>query len=273
METDSVKTGVDEAVLSKFRNVPVLSTYAQSRGWYFIMSWCHRITGLGLVGVVWIRILSMKHVSKTVVHDTPEQSFLVSLSLWLLAIPVILHGLNGGRLILYESFGRRNDDVLMRWVAGLSIVYLAILALLMAVGDQYVSLFFYWLVGFVCALVLGYSVAAKVWSTGHSIFWKMQRISGAFLLVMVPAYILFLNLDSPLDATGSPMISRMAIRFVSVVYMVFLVAALLHGAYGLWSTVSDYIPSKVTRVCSIVLITLATLVFTWVGISLTLSAW
>jgi succinate dehydrogenase hydrophobic membrane anchor protein len=273
MDTDSLKTGVDEAGLLKFRNLPILSAYAQSRGWYFIISWCHRITGLALVSVVWIRILWVEQWPEAGAYDPEKESFLMSFLLWLLAIPIIFHALNGGRLILYESFGKRNDDSLMRWVAAVSIVYLTILTLLMAVGDQTASLFFYWLIVTAVTLLLAYGVAAKVWNTKHSIFWKMQRVTGAYLLVMVPAYVLFLTLNSPLNAAGSPMIPRMAIGFVSVVYVLLVVAALFHGAYGLWSVVSDYISSKVTRACSIVLITLVTLVFTWLGINLTLGVW
>jgi succinate dehydrogenase/fumarate reductase cytochrome b subunit len=256
MDTDSVKTG------SKFRCFPIISAYAQSRGWYFIISWCHRITGVALVSVVWIRILSLESLLEGGAYNSKKESFPVSFLLWLLAIPLTFHALNGGRLILYECFGKRNDESMMRWVAALSIAYLAILALLMAVGDQRVSLFFYWLIVLVVALLLGYGVAAKIWETGHSIFW-----------IMVPAYILFLYLDLPPDTTGSPIIPSMATRFVSVVYVLLLVAALYHGAYGLWSVVSDYISSGVILACSIVLITLVTLALAWSGIRLTLGLW
>ena len=267
MDTDSVKTG------SKFRNLPIISAYAQSRGWYFIIGWCHRITGVALVSVVWIRILSMKPLLEVGAYDAKKESFLISFLLWLLAMPLIFHAFNGGRLILYENFGKRNDQSMMRWVAALSVVYLGILALLMAVGDQRVSLFFYWLIVLVVALLLGYGVAAKVWKTGHSIFWKMQRISGTFLLVMVPAYILFLYLNLPSDITGGTTIPSMATNFVCVVYLLLLVAALYHGAYGLWSVVSDYISSQVILACSIALITLVTLALAWFGIRLTLTLW
>jgi succinate dehydrogenase hydrophobic membrane anchor protein len=273
MDTDSVKTGVEAPDLSKFRCFPIISAYAQSRGWYFIISWCHRITGVALVSVVWIRILSLESLLEGGAYNSKKESFPISFLLWLLAIPLTFHALNGGRLILYECFGKRNDESMMRWVAALSIAYLAILALLMAVGDQRVSLFFYWLIVLVVALLLGYGVAAKIWETGHSIFWKVQRISGAFLLVMVPAYILFLYLDLPPDTTGSPIIPSMATRFVFVVYVLLLVAALYHGAYGLWSVVSDYISSGVILACSIVLITLVTLALAWSGIRLTLTLW
>lgn len=270
MDTDSVETGVEAPGLSKFVSLPIISAYAQSRGWYFIISWCHRITGVALVSVVWIHILSLESLLGGGARDPKKESFLISFLLWLLAIPFIFHAFNGGRLILYECFGKRNDESMMRSVAALSIVYLAILALLMAVGGQHVSLLFYWLIVFVAALFLGYAVSAKVWKTGHSIFWKMQRISGAFLLVMVPAYILFVYLNLPSGTTDSTTIPSMAISFLSVVYLLLLVTALYHGAYGLWSVASDYISSRVILACSTILITLVTLALAWFGIRLTL---
>ena len=273
MDMDAVKRGVEAPCLSNFRILHIISAYAQSRGWYFIISWCHRITGIALVSAVWIRILSQESLLKAGAYDAKKESFLVSFLLWLLAMPLIFHALNGGRLILYESFEKRNDESMMRWVVTLGIVYLAILALLMAVGDQRVSVFFYWLIALVVASLLGYGVAARIWKTGHSIFWKVQRISGAFLLIMVPAYILFLYLNLPSDPTGNSTVPRMATGFFSVVYLLLLVGALYHGAYGLWSVVSDYISSRVIRGCSIVLITLVTLVLAWFGIRLTLGLW
>lgn len=40
---------------------------------------------------------------------------------WLLAVPVIFHALNGGRLMLYEIFGNRKDALVLRWALGLSV--------------------------------------------------------------------------------------------------------------------------------------------------------
>jgi succinate dehydrogenase hydrophobic anchor subunit len=54
---------------------------------------------------------------------------------WALAMPVIFHALNGGRLILYEAFGYRNDESMIRWASGLSTIYALLLGTFMIMGN------------------------------------------------------------------------------------------------------------------------------------------
>ena len=72
------------------------------------------------------------------------------------------HGFNGARLILYECFGNRNDDVMIRWVFALSFIYVVVLGMLMLMGNQMVSPFLYWVIMFTQALVVAYGVATRI---------------------------------------------------------------------------------------------------------------
>jgi succinate dehydrogenase hydrophobic anchor subunit len=243
-----VKKRFEDALISGLRRLPLVSFYAGTRGWYFVVSWCHRITGILAVLMVLI------HMDRFGSAPDSGKFFLVTFFQWVLSIPVIFHAFNGARLIQYECWGRRDDENMLRWVFGLLLVFVSLLALFMIVGGQRVSPFFYWVLMIAGALVAGYAVGAKIWNTKHSVSWKLQRVSGAFLLVMIPAYILFI----PLHPAFS--------RFLKGVYVLLLLATLYHGGYGVWSVVSDYVSSRSLQKILIGAATLLFLVLFWIGV-------
>ena len=254
---------------SVFEKLPKISFYASTRGWHFILAWCHRVTGILLVIFVWIHIYSYSSPYAPVVQEVKTQGFgslICSLFQWALAIPIMFHAFNGGRLILYEMYGSRSEGSMLRWMAGLTIIYLAVLGLLMIMGDQSVSPFLFWLLMLAVAVILSYGVGAKVWQRGHSIFWRFQRISAAFLLVMIPAYILFMQLTPAANTEMGNVISGMQRAFIQVVHLLLLAASLYHAGYGIWSLVSDYLSSRALRTGLALLVTLVMFVFGWIGV-------
>ena len=261
-------------ILRQLERVPYLSFFAKTRGWPFFISWCNRIAGILLVVWVWIHIYFLAFLCTPSAYDNNMTVFrwaIFAFLQWVLAIPVIFHALNGGRLILYEIFGKRNDDTMFRWMFGLSIIYIALVGLFMLLGNQSVSPFFFWLFILVTALVVGYGVARKIWKSGHSILWKLQRISGAFLLIMVPAHLLFMHLNPSMGMEASVVIKRMQSWFIKAVDLALIVAALYHGAYGLFSVFSEHLSSRILRVALVCLIAVIFLAFAWVGIRLTVT--
>ncbi len=261
-------------ILRQLERVPYLSFFAKTRGWPFFISWCNRIAGILLVVWVWIHIYFLAFLCTPSAYDNNMTVFrwaIFAFLQWVLAIPVIFHALNGGRLILYEIFGKRNDDTMLRWMFGLSIIYIALVGLFMLLGNQSVSPFFFWLFILVTALVVGYGVARKIWKSGHSILWKLQRISGAFLLIMVPAHLLFMHLNPSMGMEASVVIKRMQSWFIKAVDLALIVAALYHGAYGLFSVFSEHLSSRILRVALVCLIAVIFLAFAWVGIRLTVT--
>jgi succinate dehydrogenase hydrophobic anchor subunit len=166
---------------------------------------------------------------------------------WASSLVVSFHALNGGRLILYELFGRRNDADMIRWIFGLSAAYVAMVGLLMVMKNQHVSAFFFWLTAFFSGGIAAYVVASRLLRKRHSIFWKLQRISGGFLFVTVPAYLLFLYLN-PGEADGAQgAIERVQNVFTRLVLLTLATSALYHAGYGLFSIAADYTSSRITR--------------------------
>lgn len=245
--------------------LPKISFYARTRGWHFVLAWCHRITGILLVVLIWFHISffsSPYAPGATHVKTQGFASLVFSILRWILAIPIIFHAFHGGRLILYESYGKRDEGTMLRWMAGLSIIYLAILGLLMLLHNQTVSPFVYWLAMTVGGLVLAYGVGSKVWKLGHSFFWKSQRVSAGFLLVMVPAYLLFMALN----LAAGLVIGGMQRYFIQAIYLGLLVGTLYHGGYGIWSLASDYLSSRFLRTGLGLMVMLVMLIFCLLGV-------
>jgi succinate dehydrogenase hydrophobic anchor subunit len=271
MIKDLKNTKFEASIISRLETLPFISIYAKTRGWYFLISWFHRITGILLVIFVWFHVYFLDSFSTlgTYLGNTQAvRTSIMALLGWILSIPIIFHAFNGGRLILYESFGKRNDESMIRWVFTLSVLYVALLGLFLLMGDQSVSPFLYWLMMSVTALIMAYSIAARIWKTEHSVFWKLQRTSGAFLLVTVPAYILFIHLSPSSGKVPQMVMGTVQIFFIRIIHLAMLVGALYHGGYGIWSVVSDYISSRILKSGLTILITLVTLIFTWFGIKL-----
>ena len=233
-----------------FEKLPVLSCYAKTRGWHYVISWLHRFTGIGLliILIVYMYILSSLQAPDV---DPARMRVIVSpiflFLAWASSLVVGFHALNGGRLILYELFGRRNDAGMVRWTFGLSAAYAAMVGLMMIMKNQSVSAFFFWLIAFSLGAIAAYVVASRIWKKRHSVLWKLQRISGAFLFITVPAYLLFSYLN-PGEADGAhETIAWMQYVFIRLVLLTLAACALFHAGYGLFSIVADYTSLRITR--------------------------
>jgi len=263
MSQDSIKKAVVEtSAMTWIERVPLLSLYARTRGLYFLISWGHRIAGGVVLIIAWIYLLQI--TSTYALTQGPTGSVLGSVLKWLVAIPLVFHTFNGGRVILYELFEKRNDESMTNRAFAFSGLYLLTLAVIMLVGNQGVTPFSYWLVATIAAVFVGYEIAMKISRIGHSFFWKWQRISGGFLLVMLPAYLLFISLN-PTPIKGGIISGGIQKFVVAISYLGLLVATLYHGAYGIWSVLSDYLTSASMRKGLAVLLTLVSALFAWIG--------
>jgi succinate dehydrogenase / fumarate reductase cytochrome b subunit len=212
MNTRFSKTSLVPLIRSKLDNVPLVSFYAKTRGWPFVIAWVHRISGMLMVLYIWVHIYTLSFLATPDAYDAKMKLigfFPFAFLEWLLAVPIIFHALNGGRLILYEIFGRRNDESMIRWVLGLSATYFLLLGLLMVMGNQTVSPIFFWLIIFIIGFLPSYVVAVRIRNMAGSITWKLQRISGAYLIVMIPAHLLFMHLQPAVGhEAGRRVVSR-----------------------------------------------------------------
>jgi len=250
MKIPGESRGIGTALMPILERLPVLSCYAKTRGWHYVISWLHRLTGIGLIIILMIHmyILSSWQIPNVFNTDMkipvrPIFLFLV----WASSLVVSFHALNGGRLILYELFGKRSDEAMIRWIFGLSAAYAAMVGLMMVMKNQRVSAFFFWLMAFFLGAIAAYVIASRIWKKRHSVLWKLQRISGAFLFITVPAYLLFSYLN-PGEADGAQeAIAWIQNVFTRLATLTLAAWALYHAGYGLFSIAADYTSSGITR--------------------------
>jgi len=254
--------------------VPFLSDSARSHGWHYVISWCHRISGVGLVVYLLIHIYTLSSLQTPAVYDGKMKLLAIPIVVflaWLSCLPVVFHALNGGRLILYESFGSRNDETLVRWTFGLTALYAAVFGLLILLKNQNVSPFFFWLLFLLAALLTAYGVGARLRRSGHTLYWKLQRITGAFLLVAIPAHLMFSHLNPGVAHEAQAVILRMQSVFIRVVDILLAASALYHAGYGLFSIGADYIRIRSLRRLYTAAIAVVFAVFLFIALRLTVS--
>lgn len=235
----------------------------------YLFAWAHRVSGIGLILFLYAHIYTLSYLVEPVEFDS-KMEWLVQVGLnyleWLLVLPVIFHALNGGRLILYESFGNRRDNLLIAWVSGLTLLYALLLFLLMILPN--ISLASFTLnIALLVSLTIAGAVIVAVSKSKMGIYWKIQRISGAFLVIMIPLHLVFMHANPAAGHDSAVILSRlrsdMLIRMADILIVV---SALYHGAYGLISICKDYLHSeKLIRYGSI-LIAICSILFGWLGI-------
>ncbi len=269
MDNQLFKKPFEHFLLPGLEKLPVIAFYARTRGWPFVIAWTHRIAGVILVIYVLIHIYTLSFVPIPEIYDAKMLLFgffLFVILEWLLAVPVIFHALNGGRLILYEIFGTRNEATLFRWMFGLCMIYVTLHALLMTMANQTVSPTFFWLVVFILSGCLLIIVTSRIWGIEGAVGWKLQRMTAAFLLMMIPAHLLFMHLQPSIGHEANVVIARMQNIFIKFVDLILVISVLFHAGYGLISISRDYIKSKFVQKGLSLLIIFLLVVFGWIGV-------
>lgn len=251
--------------------IPYISLLARQKGWPYIMSWIHRITGVFLVGYVLLHIKTLSLLYDTGVYDTQMEIFSRPLFIfleWALAIPVMVHGINGGRLIFYESFGFRKDTILIKSVFIFSGIFVMVLAILTTMGNQSMSPLAFWLPVLVVSLIMSWGLIFRMAATGLPMTFILQRVTGIFLLIMIPAHLFFMHLSPEVSKSSAVVIIRMRLMLIRFIDTALVAAVLYHSAHGLCSIVSDYVPPNKVRTILTVAIFLIMGIFAYTGLYL-----
>ncbi len=237
-------TKVESYLISLMEKFPILSYYARSRGWSFLISWGHRLAGLTLVGYMFTHIFTLCLLFIPGLFEAEMKllhNFVFSFLEWALAIPVIFHSLNGGRLILYELFHVREDEIVIRWTLILGLLYILILGFLFIEESQQVSLALFWSITVAISLIAFLLVLYKIWRTGNSLLWKLQRVTGACMIPMLLGHMLFMHMSYLTGHDSKTILLRMQNPFIKWIDFVFIIFLLFHAGYGAFSVIADYV--------------------------------
>jgi len=235
------------------------------------LSWAHRATGVILVFYLLLHVYTLSSLVEPAVFAAKMVFYhhlFFSLLEWAIAIPLLFHAFNGGRLILFEIFNVRNDDIMIRWVAALGSVFLVMLGYLMIAGDQQVSAGFFWLITLITTAIAGYVVFAKINKTANHVLWKMQRISGALLLPMLSAHMVFMHLNYAVGHDADVITVRMQNYFTKGVDIILVALIIFHGAYGVCTIIGDYVAKIFFRNLAALITIVVMVACGWAGIKL-----
>ena len=257
--------------LQRLLIVPGLSG---SRGWSYVLSWGHRLSGVVLCVYLAFHVYTLLLLENPKIYDSQMsvyKAFPFNLLAWMLAFPVIFHALNGGRVILYESYGVRRDRIMIGLVFGLSAVYLAGLGVLMLVSVRINIRELYWGPILLVSVLICFLVAFQMAKSQAGFAWKMQRISGSFLLLLIPAHMLFMHVHPDMAHSAGMVINRMQIQMIKVIDVLLALSVLNHGGYGLSSILSDYVTHRQLRIGSMVVVWLVVVVMAYYAVRFVIS--
>ncbi len=260
--------------VARYSRISYLLNLHRIKGWPYVASWAHRISGVLLAVYVLLHIQTLSGLHDPAQFARKMEAFAAifpSFFDWLLAIPVIYHAVNGGRLLLYEVFGNRRDRIMLQWVLLLCGTYLLLLGVQMIIGNQGVSPLFFWIYLTTASGLLTAVTVSRLRLSGAALGWKLQRISGAFLLLMIPAHMLFMHLDPAIGRDAELIIARLGNPLIKIIDLVLVVAVMFHGAYGLRGICLDYLSSPRSKTVATAVVVLVSLLFTWRGIALIVS--
>ncbi len=264
---------IENLILKSLKNLPLIGFYAKIRGWDYVLSWIHRITGVLLVFYLWFHVYTLTSLTTPELFTEKMMLFQGAVFVfleWLLAIPVIFHALNGGRLILYETFYSQPDAAVTRGTLIFSLFYVALLGFMMLIGNQQVSPVLLWLCCLSVSIAVSYIVAFKLRHSKNSPGWKIQRVTGSFLLLMIPAHLLFMHLQPDVGHEVGVIIPRMQHGFIKIVNLLLLLCAVYHGGYGLIEIIKDYSDKKLLNYLSTIAIIIVMGAFLAAGAHLTI---
>jgi succinate dehydrogenase hydrophobic anchor subunit len=76
----------------------------------------------------------------------------------------------------------------------------------------------------------------------------LQRLSGLFLLIMVPAHLVFMHLNPAVARDASTVLARIQNPLIKLIDIALAVGVFYHGACGLISIAGDYVANRWLRV-------------------------
>jgi succinate dehydrogenase cytochrome b556 subunit len=248
--------------------------HSSSRGWGFILTWAHRITGVAVVAFMFFHIFTLSGLyapAKFAAKMEFLRHGIFAFMEWILAVPVIFHAFNGARLILYELFRVRDDRQMIRWVLGLGAVYVLSLGFFMIKNDQQVSAGFFWFVVVLVSLIAAFVVARKLWPTKNDWMWKLQRISGAFLLPMVSGHFFFMHLTYQAGHDINTILARLSHVGIKLMDSAFVLLVFFHAGFGISAIIGDYMENGYWRTALRLAVVIVMSVFGYAGAKLVIS--
>jgi succinate dehydrogenase hydrophobic membrane anchor protein len=145
------------------------------------------------------------------------------------------------------------------------------LGLFMVMGNQQVSVGFFWLIVTLASTIAAVIVYKRLWHTRNATLWKLQRISGALLFPMVSGHMFFMHLNYQVGHDVDTILARMSGVGMKLVDIVFVVSVFFHAGFGLYTIIGDYVEDPRLKAALSLLTSFIMAVFAFAGAKLVFS--
>jgi succinate dehydrogenase / fumarate reductase membrane anchor subunit len=109
---------------------------------------------------------------------------------------------------------------------------------------------------------MGYNETVR---SGGALWWFLHRLSGLFLAAVLFIHVLNLHVLMKEEISYAAIAQRVATPLWKTINLSFLIVALMHGLYGLWVILGDYIHREWLRIFIWCAIAVIGLIFTVYG--------
>jgi succinate dehydrogenase hydrophobic membrane anchor protein len=232
------------------------------------------LAGLTLVGYMFAHIYTLSLLFNPSAFDADMKflhNFVFSFLEWCVAIPLIFHSLNGGRLILYELFHVRKEEMVIRLMTIIGFLYIFIVGFFFIEEARQISATLFWSITVAISLLACFIILFKIWATNNSILWKLQRITGAFMFPMLIGHMFFMHMNYLTGHDSKTILERVQNPFIKGMDFVFVVLLFFHAGYGLFSIIADYLKPGLLLKSLTVLIIIAMAISAFFGLRIVIA--
>lgn len=156
----------------------------------------------------------------------------------------------------------------MRWVVIVGFTYLAVVGFFFIEGGPQVPAILFWSITVGISIIAFLIVLFKVWFTGNSFLWKLQRMTGALMFPMLLGHMLFMHMNYLTGHDSKAILLRTQATFIKGMDLVFVIVLLFHAGYGLFSILADYIKPGLLLKLFTFIILIAMAIATFFGVRL-----
>jgi len=130
---------------------------------------------------------------------------------------------------------------MIRAVVILGAIYVLLVGFFFIEEGPQISAIIFWSITAAMSLLALLIVVVKIWATANSNLWKLQRITGAFMLPMLIGHMLFMHMNYFTGHDSKTILMRMESPFIRGLDFALIVLLLFHAGYGVFAVIADYL--------------------------------
>jgi succinate dehydrogenase/fumarate reductase cytochrome b subunit len=83
MKVPGESRGIGASLVQILERSPVLSSYVKTRGWPYVLSWMHRLTGIGLIIILMVHTITLSSLQTPYIFNAKMKTVASTICLFL----------------------------------------------------------------------------------------------------------------------------------------------------------------------------------------------